>query len=35
MTMTPQAEMITLLEWTKAKLAKGEEPPACWWPQRA
>jgi hypothetical protein len=31
MSMAPQAEMVTLLEWTKAKLAKGEEPPWSWY----
>ncbi len=25
------AEMVTLLEWAKAKLAKGEEPPWSWY----
>lgn len=29
--MTPHAEMDTLLEWTKAKLAKGDEPPWSWY----
>lgn len=32
MTMkTPCAELDTLLEWAKAKLAKGEEPPWSWY----
>lgn len=29
--MTPKTEMVTLLDWAKAKLAKGEEPPWSWY----
>jgi hypothetical protein len=30
-TMIPKAEMVTLLEWAKARLANGEEPPWRWY----
>jgi hypothetical protein len=30
-TMVPKAEMATLLEWTRAKLADGEEPRSRWY----
>lgn len=28
---TPQAELKLILEWSKAKLAQGEEPPWAWY----